>query len=336
MLTAKRMQQPAELLLYSWNTQASFFDEQSSDILQDIDSRIGANVQLIAVALQEAVKPGSQFISLILPNHLRTKGFEQLRRSRLMGVGITTYKSLQQFDLRLRGLRLALFIRRSWLGEHPLPEVEEQFCYCSGVYQWSLGKGALAFSLTLPEFGRIKFVNLHLPFSAASLNSQDDSVRQAAIDVQTQAVNDIWQQIVNTSPTDHLFLIGDFNYRVRLWNGETVENLDLNNHGELYSKRDELLAELKREPPVLPTLMEGIEGGGPKFAPTAKLLRGSRGEYNFGKQNRRAPSWCDRILYVANPKLNCLSYERLDPNLATSDSDHAAIVGRFSIAHQQS
>jgi hypothetical protein len=322
-----------DLLIYSWNTQASFFDEQSSDILSDIDARITPEVQLIVVALQEAVKPGSQFISLILPNHLRSQGFEQLHRSRLMGVGVTTYKSIQRFDLRLRGLRLALYARKSWLlVQESVPTIEENYCYCSGIYQWSLGKGALSFTLKLPgNLGRLRLINLHLPFSAASLNAQDNNVRDAAIAVQTQAFNDIVEQLSAQDPCEFTFFIGDLNYRVRLTAGESVDCLDLTNPYTLYLERDELLNELSKFPAVLPALKEGIANRGPEFPPTAKLLQKTGGLYNFGKQNRRAPSWCDRVLYLPCSNLTCKTYERLDPNSATSNSDHAAVSALFTL-----
>ncbi len=323
-----------ELLIYSWNSQASFFDEQSSHILTDIDSRITAEVKLIVVALQEAVKPGSQFMSLILPNHLATKGFSCHCRSRLMGVGVTTYKALQRFDLRLRGLRLALFVHESWLDD--CPPVVESYCYCSGMYQYSLGKGGLAFSLQLPNgLGTLKLVNLHLPFSASSLNSQEDSVRQASIEWQTDALKDIWNQLVDLEKDDYVFLVGDYNYRVRLWSGETVNSIDYSDPLKVYLERDELLTELSRENSRLPHLQEGIENRGPQFPPTAKLIQKGGGTFNHGKYNRRAPSWCDRILYNQSESITCLNYERLEPNAATENSDHAAITARFALSKEE-
>ena len=322
-----------ELLLYSWNTQASFFDTEASWILRDIDARVTEQVQLIAVALQEAVKPGSQFVSLILPNHLAALGFVQLRRSRLMGVGVTTYKALQRLDLRLRGLRLALYARRSWLGpdDAELPAVDESYCYCAGIYQYSLGKGALSFALDLPRgLGRLRLINTHLPFDAASLTAEDSSTRQASVEWQSAALRDIWQQLVEPERDAFVILAGDLNYRVRLAPGETASQLSYVEPRRVYEERDELRAELAKVG-QLPPLAEGVDGAGPSFPPTAKLLRRSGGLFNHGKVGRRAPSWCDRVLYAPHKGLACRTYERCEPNAATADSDHASVVARFSL-----
>jgi endonuclease/exonuclease/phosphatase family metal-dependent hydrolase len=324
-----------ELLVYSWNTQASFFDTEASWILRDIDARVTNEVQLIAVALQEAVKPGSQFVSLILPNHLAALGFVQLRRSRLMGVGVTTYKALQRFDLRLRGLRLALYARRSWLGTDEPPTVDESYCYCAGIYQYSLGKGALSFALDLPKgLGRLRLINTHLPFDAASLGDGDSAVRQASVEWQSAALRDIWAQLVQPEHDTFVILAGDLNYRVRLAPGETAPQLSYAEPRLVYEERDELRAELAK-PGQLPALSEGVNNAGPTFAPTAKLLRRSGGLFNHGKVGRRAPSWCDRVLYAPRVGFDCESYERCEPNPATADSDHASVVARFRLAQTE-
>jgi endonuclease/exonuclease/phosphatase family metal-dependent hydrolase len=294
-------------------------------------------VQLIAVALQEAVKPGSQFVSLILPNHLAALGFVQLRRSRLMGVGVTTYKALQRLDLRLRGLRLALYARRSWLGpdDAELPAVDESYCYCAGIYQYSLGKGALSFALDLPRgLGRLRLINTHLPFDAASLGDGDSAVRQASVEWQSAALRDIWAQLVQPERDAFVILAGDLNYRVRLAPGETASQLSYAEPRLVYEERDELRGELAKAG-QLPVLAEGVEGTGPMFPPTAKLLRRSGGRFNHGKADRRAPSWCDRVLYAPRAGLVCQAYERCDPNPATADSDHASVAARFRLGQTE-
>lgn len=324
----------AELLVYSWNTQASFFDTDASHILQDIDARLTDQVQLIVVALQEAVKPGCHFMSLILPNHLATQGFTQLYRSRLMGIGVTTYKALQRLDLRLRGLRLAIYARSSWI-EDAEPSVEENYCYCRGIYQFSLGKGALSFVIDLPHnLGKLRIVNLHLPFDASTLNSQDPAVRKTSVRWQTEALCDIWDRLTEADDA-FVIMVGDFNYRVRLEPGETVDSLEYANHRRVYEERDEFLAELNDPESLLPRLQEGVENAGPTHRPTAKLIRGSPDQFNVGKFNRRAPSWCDRILYTQHPTLSCVAYDRCVQNPATLNSDHAAITARFRLGQEK-
>ena len=320
----------AELLVYSWNTQASFFDANASHILQDIDARLTNQVQLIVIALQEAVKPGSHFMSLILPSHLATQGFTQLYRSRLMGIGVTTYKALQRLDLRLRGLRLAVYARASFI-EDDKPSVKENYCYCSGIYRLSFGKGALSFVIDLPRsLGKLRIVNLHLPFDASTLNSQDPEVRKASVRWQTKALCDIWDAMVEPDDT-FVIMVGDFNYRVCLGPGETVDDLDYSDHHRVYRERDEFLSELNDPFSLLPRLQEGVDNAGPAHGPTAKLIRGSADQFNVGKLNRRAPSWCDRIFFAQHSRLACLAYDRCVQNPATLDSDHAAITARFRI-----
>lgn len=322
-----------EIVVYSWNTQASFFDNESGEILKDIDKQINEKTQLIVVALQEAVKPGSQFVSLILPTHLSALGFTQLQRSRLMGVGVTTYHSLQNFDLRFRGLRLAVYARQSWMDEENLQPSEEwiteKWCYCEGLYQYSLGKGGLAFVLEIPNFEKLTIINVHLPFSAPTL--LDSKLRQESVEWQSQALAHVWKNLVQSQGPGSVILIGDLNYRVCLGPDETSNDLYFGTQiqiDDIYRQRDELKAELDRSDSILPKLREGVYNLGPRFMPTAKLLSSDRTRYNIGKTGRRAPSWCDRILLYSD-SLTCLNYERCALNKATRMSDHASIIAKI-------
>ena len=123
---------------------------------------------------------------------------------------------------------------------------------------------------------------------------------------------------------DHEICIlnGDLNYRIDTMGRDTVvKAINANNFQKLL-ERDQLLVSRRRNPMFglraldeLPIL----------FAPTYKYDVGSD-KYDTSEK-RRAPAWCDRILYRGTGKIKQLDYRRHEVRV----SDHRPVSGIFKI-----
>jgi hypothetical protein len=137
---------------------------------------------------------------------------------------------------------------------------------------------------------------------------------------------------------------------------------------EIYRTCDEL--KLSMDMRLVPPMKEGPDESGPvHFLPTNKL-RNSRASgdtseiaYKFGKRNQRHSSWCDRILFcnrnqwllfygdefvVSQPppasvsflsapvqkniEAKCVLYDRFESGILMTHSDHAAVLGGFTVS----
>lgn len=290
---------------------------------------------LVVIGFQEDRYPGSYFHSHFLPEQMPKIGYGLVKRTKLMGVGVTTYKGLLKGDIFERGLRMSVYAKEELI---PLIEKEEinmriaigndgQDEYvCSSIV--TRGKGGVASYIILPGFGRLALVCCHLPFDARSLilerKYNNQMLRQNAINRSNICFNNIIENLVllkDPIPT-HVIYFGDFNYRLADLRPakEVADEFEANGNDkkflyETYILYDELREQMQRK--NIYEFSEGINGGGPIFIPTCKMTKShsnSRSEdisdkdwhnknrksqepWEIGRENQRVPSWCDRILY---------------------------------------
>ena len=117
-------------------------------------------------------------------------------------------------------------------------------------------------------------------------------------------------------------LSGDLNYRIDTMGRDTViKAINANNLSKLL-ERDQLLVSRKRNPGFRArSFKESLI----TFAPTYKYDIGAD-RYDTSEK-RRAPAWCDRILYRGAGKIKQTDYRRHELRV----SDHRPISGRFEI-----
>ena len=123
---------------------------------------------------------------------------------------------------------------------------------------------------------------------------------------------------------DHEICIlnGDLNYRIDTMGRDTVvKAINANNLSKLL-ERDQLLVSRRRNPGF--RLRAFIECP-INFAPTYKYDVGSD-RYDTSEK-RRAPAWCDRILYRGPGKIKQMDYRRHELRV----SDHRPVSGRFKM-----
>ncbi|KAL9129500.1 MAG: hypothetical protein Q9217_002060 [Psora testacea] len=123
---------------------------------------------------------------------------------------------------------------------------------------------------------------------------------------------------------DHEICIlnGDLNYRIDTMSRDTViKAVNANNLAKLL-ERDQLLVSRRRNPAFrLRTFRESPIS----FAPTYKYDVGSD-RYDTSEK-RRAPAWCDRILYRGVGRIKQLNYRRHELRV----SDHRPVSGTFKM-----
>lgn len=347
------------------------WDSDLADFWVPLKKRIkDESPDVVAIGFQEDRRPGSYFHSHLLPEEMEAMGYYLLRRMTQMGVGVTTYKNLvNNGDPMVRGLRTSIYIKNK--HKHELAITEQYWSENGGKFEYNhsspltRSKGASAIYMSFPSIGNLVFINCHLPINASSLieanRKKNPMIRQNHLNETNTAFNHIFDQAVlyqkmlrnvDNDNNTHILYFGDFNYRLvesrnavevgceimKAYYDDNPEILT-----KLYSESDELLHQMRKE--NIYTLSEGVEGEGPRFLPTCKMVKGrrplsktpfddtvddygflkiessikpsipfereTRSRYNLGKFNQRNPSWCDRILYTDQIKNSSSSDRKL-------------------------
>lgn len=220
-----------------------------ADFFNDMRAKIQLhNPDIIIIGFQEDAKPGSYFHSDLLGKEMPSLGYDYVKRTRLMGVGVTTYKAAKELDVKGRGLRLSVFARPDLAK---VIEIEEQelrsytdsqsynpFDTAEGHYSHictssvTRGKGGTVSYITLPGRGVLAVVNVHLPFNAGTLieakRLQDKLIRQDQLNYANICFNNIVRSLIlyperpGVSPptsldrnaVTHAIVLGDLNYRL--------------------------------------------------------------------------------------------------------------------------
>lgn len=326
---------------------------------------------LVVIGFQEDRYPGSYFHSHLLPEEMPKIGYDLIKRTKLMGIGVTSYKGALKGDPFERGLRLSIYGKKELVSIIEKEESEMRVAMGNdgqSEYVCSLfrGKGAVVSYIMLPGIGRLAFVCCHLPFNSKSLINErvyrNKMLRQNEINHSNICFNNIVENLIlykHPIPT-HVIYFGDFNYRIsdprpasEVANEINRNVNDISYFECLYINQDELKDQMNRR--NIYEFQEGINNKGPLFMPTCKLLRGrnpnisdniyDHGQipigtdyWNTGTHDQRVPSWCDRILYTKignqttdNNNLVCIYYNRFDVGMVMSKSDHAGVIGMFDL-----
>lgn len=332
----------------SWNTQSIRLASEETPVTPKMFSLMKEyfDSDVVVIGFQEDRKPGSYFHSHVLPLEMPKLGYELVKRTRLMGGGITSYKSAIEGDFFVRGIRLSIYAKAALAHKIFVEEKElrtslandgQDEVICES-YIWR-NKGATISYLCLPHVGRIAIVCCHLPFKASSITEakleHEPMLRQTELNLCNKHFNHVIESAVlkrHPKPT-HLLMFGDLNYRVAYASAKEAAELLANDESDaipLLYQNDELQQQMNRG--NIYKLSEGVDDSGPTFKPTCKL--DSSRHYLCGKYDQRVPSWCDRILYgcfgIDGFTLKCESYDSYD-GYEMVDSDHSGITARFTL-----
>jgi len=342
---------------------------QGIELVERLKSIIRQNegqLDILVFAFQESAKPGDYFFSFSLPEFMKNENYVLLTRERAIGVGLTTFTKQ-----KLRGLRLAIFLKRDLYENLPIKIISSSFKACGGEYtkDWVRGKGGLQITLDIEGFGKYMFINYHLPFSASRLNPENPKLNELLL-FQTDCFTSTYKQFIKEIKPDYVFVMGDLNYRIQglredeMFDGDDKIRKDQFNrwyqdYDELHKLIDKIshVGDIDEEWEVVgsnrsqvsfaderTSLKEGLNNKGPMFAPTCKMMKGRA--YNCTDRmcyqvthsdgNYRVPSWCDRILYshrnLSKPDITPITYNRMDDGDMMTCSDHAGVYGIFTIS----
>lgn len=325
---------------------------------------------LVVIGFQEDRFPGSYFHSHLLLTEMPKIGYGLVKRTRLMGVGVTSYEGALKGDFFERGIRISIYAKKELV---PVIEKEEKEMRMligndgQSEYVCSLfvtrGKGAICSYIMLPGFGRLAFICCHLPFNSKSLITErihkNKMLRQNEINVSNICFNNIIENLVLFSdpvPT-HVIYFGDFNYRVadsrpasEVANEFMAHEKDFKYIHHMYVTYDELKEQMRRQ--NIYEYLEGVNNQGPSFVPTCKMVKDRINEpeteienkkliygghpWKLGCMDQRVPSWCDRILYQKygedGHNMICTYYNRFDVGTVMAKSDHAAVLSLFELS----
>jgi len=378
-----------KIMIFSWNTESislgGTLDKEEYDIDNKTYSKILNNLKykcyipdfykelynfikdnnpdILVVGFQEDRFPGSYFHSHLLPKELTKLNYQLLKRNKLMGVGITTYKGLLNCDTFVRGLRLSIYVRKDKINISVIENKNERYI-CTSLLTRSKGGVILSINIELMnnKHIRIGFICAHLPFNSKSIIDErlytNKMLRQNELNITNTCFNKIIENLVldNNINYDYIIYFGDLNYRISEHRpADTIANELLSNDSqyikELYENFDELKCQMDKQ--NIYKFNEGIDNNGPIFLPTCKMLKNrdfknrdlkntnlkntnlNNINWKLGKYNHRIPSWCDRILYKKytknNHNIKCIYYDRFDFGATMAKSDHAAVMSIFVI-----
>lgn len=123
---------------------------------------------------------------------------------------------------------------------------------------------------------------------------------------------------------DHEICIlnGDLNYRIDTMGRDTVVHAVKANNLSKLLERDQLLASKRKNPWFKLRAFQELPI---TFAPTYKYDVGTD-NYDTSEK-KRAPAWCDRLLYRGQSRIKQLTYRRHEVRV----SDHRPVTGSFEI-----
>ncbi|KAJ4826787.1 hypothetical protein Tsubulata_034774 [Turnera subulata] len=192
-----------------------------------------------------------------------------------------------------------------------------------GLMGYMGNKGSVSVSMSLFQ-SRMCFVCSHLTSGQKEGAEQRRNADVYEIIRRTRFSSAFYADQPQTIPShDQIFWFGDLNYRLNMVDTEIRKLVALKQWGELINS-DQLSQELRRG-----HVFDGWKEGLINFPPTYKYeINSDRyvGENPKEGEKKRAPAWCDRILWLGKD-IKQLSYKRAE----IMHSDHRPVSSMFLV-----
>ncbi|KAI9760659.1 MAG: hypothetical protein M4579_001523 [Chaenotheca gracillima] len=191
-------------------------------------------------------------------------------------------------------------------------------------------KGALIVRFVLDD-SSLCFVNCHLAAGQTQTTNRNNDIAGILETAALPEERDPAQRIDTfigggdgTMILDHEICVlnGDLNYRIDTMTRDTVINAVRNQNLTKLLERDQLLLSRRRNPGFR---LRAFTEGPITFAPTYKYDVGTD-KYDTSDK-KRAPAWCDRILYRGVGRIKLLDYRRHEVRV----SDHRPVSASFKM-----
>jgi hypothetical protein len=244
-------------------------------------------------------------------------------------------------DVHVMQMRLHIYVRNVHAPHIHLPEHSSENVGIGHVLGNKGGQVA-KFQLYGQSFG---FVSCHLPAHEGEKHALE---RDRAVADIMRGTKLMYKHLDVASQFSHVFWMGDLNYRVNI---KTIPEYELDfekephskrtkkaNHEKEWSKVSELVAaeefDVLHKADELSTRMAdkkvfvGWSTQPPNFKPTFKVKKA----YDLAYNNKRVPSWCDRVLWKSLPGFASF----ITPTLYEScpgykTSDHKPVRAGFTV-----
>eukprot|EP00940_MAST-03C_sp_MAST-3C-sp2_P001064 g1064.t1 len=273
---------------------------------------------IYAIALQECKARDDWFHGLL--HHINAHGDSKL--------GNDDYVMIS--NVSMMTIHLVIFVRRGVIGRGVLPLGTSSramgFAHVIG------NKGSVLASLVLSETTRVCFVGSHFAAraSAKRLKKREKNYVESVAHLQT----DMRSELLHSY--DHIFWLGDFNYRVNLGKHGTpeefsrVKTLIKHRQFDVLTANDQLLKAMSSE-----SVFYGFSEGKIDFAPTYRMEPGTTGQV-YGNKRFQNPSYCDRILWRSRQGLNdVVTLHSYRPCWEMNRGDHRPVVATFALKNRR-
>lgn len=310
---------PLRLCFHTWNVGGAAGAVGGLEALLRPDGRC----DLLCLALQEVVdiNDAATYVRCALD------GVRSIGQASADGLAEPLSAETAPWEARARALLPghALLARRQSVGLLLLVFVAHEHAPHCRARVGAIGTGPLgagnkgAVAASLAAYGSsVAVVNAHLQAGskAAQARSREAEHIHAALEW-TRADGSPEAPPCDTRLVEHDFVVfgGDLNFRLALPDAE-VRTLAAGGAADLevLGRSDELRSEQRAG-----RALAGYAEGALDFAPTYKYDVGST-EYDTGPK-RRAPAWCDRVLWRDSPHARAVAYGRRE----LTESDHRPV-----------
>ena len=211
-------------------------------------------------------------------------------------------------------IKIFIFIRKE--DFYKISSIQEGKEVC-GIANIVRNKGATAV--------KFKFNNTSLCFVDSHFAAHQDRVHERNDDY-TRILGGLKLGLKHFSidnQFDHVFWLGDLNYRIDLKRDNVLELIEKEDWKTLL-EADQLKNQIK-----LGKVFANWNEGDIKFSPTYRFIRNTN---MYNEELGRIPAWCDRILYKSLPS-NEVNIQLLDYNAIHSiqSSDHHPVYATFKL-----
>lgn len=173
---------------YSFNQNGNYIDQNVINHIYEKNNKTNIKSDILVLGFQET-RYGFEYYWTELSLQ---KEYRLIHKIRLNGIG----------NVGIRGL--GLYVLKRIESDLSVEFVEENWVRFN--YQY-FGKGAVSILITINE-KRFLFINTHLPYH--------ETWEGGGIKERVDSLNVIFDYIISKTTYDHIFILGDFNFRIHL------------------------------------------------------------------------------------------------------------------------